>query len=69
VSGAQGRYFIPIAPALLLPLSTFGAPTLGRWLERHDGRRLKRVLVLVNVLALLALVARYYGSPSTDWPY
>lgn len=69
ISGVQGRYFIPVAPAFLLPLSTCGSPTLGNWLSRRSGRRLKFAIVASNLTTVLALLARYYGSSSTAWPY
>lgn len=67
VRGVQGRYFIPVAPALLILLSTFGSPAPGRWLQR--GARLKWVIVIANGLVLLALLARYYASPDLAWLY
>ncbi len=69
VIGVQGRYFIPIAPALLILLSTFGSPAPGRWLQINGGVRLKWAIVVANGLVLLALLARYYGSPEIAWPY
>ena len=69
VRGAQGRYFIPIVPALLMLVSTFGSPALGRWLTKNAGLRLKIALSLLNVATVLALVVRYYGSNEVDWPY
>jgi uncharacterized membrane protein len=63
VGGVQGRYFIPIAPAVLILLSTFGSPAPGRWLQANGGVRLKWAIVALNGLILLALLVRYYGSP------
>jgi hypothetical protein len=69
VEGVRGRDFIPILPALLLTLSLYGRPSLARWLRLHGAARLVTVIALINALCLAALLARYYGSPSLEWPY
>jgi hypothetical protein len=63
VMGVQGRYFIPIVPALLILLGCFGNHGPGRWLEARAGIRLKVAMGVLNALTLLALIARYYASP------
>jgi hypothetical protein len=69
ISGVQGRYFIPVLPALLLTLSLYGRPSLSRWLRRRPALRLVTPIVLINALCLAGLIARYYGSASIEWPY
>jgi len=69
ISGIQGRYFIPVAPAFLLALSTCGRPVLGRWLAQRSGLRLKVAMTSLNVITVLALLARYYGTTAIEWPY
>jgi uncharacterized membrane protein len=69
VSGVQGRYLIPVAPAFLLALSTCGRPALGRWLARRAGLSLKIAMTSLNLITVLALLARYYGTTDIEWPY
>lgn len=69
IYGAQGRYFIPVAPALLLVASTYGRPVLARWLAARSGIRLKVALTTLNAVCLVALIARYYATSKIDWPY
>jgi uncharacterized membrane protein len=69
IRGVQGRYFIAIAPALLVALSGCGRPAFSRWLAAAEGRRLRVAVVVINALCLLALVGRYYASPVIPWPY
>jgi Predicted membrane protein (DUF2142) len=69
VLGIQGRYFIPLMPALLFTLGLFGRPSLSRWLSRHGAVRMVSMIAVLNVLCMCGLIARYYGSASIDWPY
>jgi hypothetical protein len=69
IRGVQGRYFLPVLPALLLVLTTFGRPTLARWLTLDGSRRVLVPVLAGNALCLLCLCARYYFSARIDWPY
>lgn len=69
IRGVQGRYFVPVMPALLLALSTFGRPTLSRWLTLSGSRRLLAPILALNAVCVLALFARYYLSVHAEWPY
>ena len=61
IEGIQGRYFLPLLPALALAL-----PSLGRWAGALRWPSLAAVLLLAATtppVMLTALVFRYYVSP------
>ncbi len=69
IRGVQGRYFLPVAPLVLLALATYGRPVLARWLTLGGGRRALGAILACNALCLLSLCARYYLSSRVDWPF
>lgn len=69
VHGMQGRFLLPVAPALLLALAALGRPLAARWLNAAPAIRIVTPIVALNVWCLLALIGRYYFPVSVDWPY
>ena len=61
IVGIQGRYFLPMAPALVLLLSLWGRPVIGRWLTQYHGRVVGIAMVFLNLCVLIALTGRFYG--------
>jgi uncharacterized membrane protein len=65
----QGRYFIPILPALLLAVSTVGRPVLSRWLRLREGRKIFVTICFAHLVCLFSLIGWHYFSPGLEWPY
>jgi hypothetical protein len=69
VRGMQGRFLLPVAPAMFGAMATLGHPIASRWLLHAKGSRALAVIVCLNVLCLMALVGRYYVPFELSWPY
>lgn len=69
VHGMQGRFLLPVAPAIFGAIATLGHPIGTRWLLHEKGSRALAIIVCLNVLCLLALVGRYYVPFALTWPY
>lgn len=65
----QGRYFIPILPALMLAVSTLGKPVLSRWLRLRNGRRIFATICFVYAICLFSLIGWHYFPVGAEWPY
>jgi uncharacterized membrane protein len=65
----QGRYFIPILPALLLAISPLGKPVLSRWLRFGEGRKILFAICLAHLVCLFSLIGWHYFSPGVEWPF
>jgi len=69
IRGLQGRYFIPVAPALLLGLALVGRPILGRRLTTRHWRSVLIAIGCANGAVLFATIGWQYFSPNAHWPY
>jgi hypothetical protein len=65
----SGAAFIPLMPALLGILATFGKPVATRWWRKRNGYRILALATSLNLLCLLVLVGRYYAAVDPEWPY
>lgn len=69
IRGLQGRYFIPVAPALLLGLALVGRPTLSRWLTTRHERAVWIAIGCMHGAVLFTMIGWSYFSPDANWPY
>jgi uncharacterized membrane protein len=67
--GMQGRFLLPVAPAIFGAIATRGHPIGTRWLLHKKGARALTVIICLNILCLLALIGRYYAPFEHSWPY
>lgn len=69
VHGMQGRFLIPVAPAVFGAMATLGSPIATRWLLYKKGLRTMTIIVCLNGFCLCALIGRYYAPFESSWPY
>jgi hypothetical protein len=65
----SARSFALFAPAVLLFLSSYGRPSLARYLTARPATRVGLPLLFLNVFALSALIGRYFVPAQFAWPY
>jgi uncharacterized membrane protein len=68
VTGFHGRYLIPAFPPVLLALSLFGRPVIGRWLRLSRHRLTVVAIVLANIVCYLSLIGWHYYPLEVAWP-
>lgn len=66
ITGVQGRYFHPLAPAFLMPIALLGRYRLELIPAQRSALAVTTIIVLTNLACLLTLVTRYYLSATIN---